>query len=346
MPLTPNRYLRCGVGLLVLATLCGLLANATVVHVMDVAALVESSDLIVSGSVSSVTEQGRGTINTACGSLMGKKLLLVLLPDETIKGAAETASLPVELGIPDSPCAISGVPSQQYGIFFLQREGPGYRFSDPTYPFLPAVRGGGSTTGPPLDRVVAKLGETLTYERSTEVEISSAIDALATIHRDSATQTLRQALETTKGEVQLRIAWKLVAHNDMTGLDLVERALSHPAALSDYWLLDLAGSLGGLKDPRAVPALKRLLETNNQRIIKGAAIALRQSASADALEPLSRLLTNNDEQARYYAVVGMGEITRQDEWAPTFPEFREHEAKYVSYWRDWAASNLARHASK
>jgi hypothetical protein len=331
----------CSVFLL-LAVFSSLVVEGTLVHAIDLASLVESSDLIVSGSVTSVTEQGRGTINTACGTLTGKKLLLVLLPDETIKGAAETASLPVELGIPEAPCAIRGVPSQQYGIFFLQREGPGYRFSDPMYPFLPAVRGGGSTTGPPLDRIVAKLGETLTYGRSTEVEISSALDALATIQRDSATQTLRQALERTNGEVQLRIAWHLLAHNDMTGLDLVERALSHPAALSDYWLLNLAGSLGGLKDPRAVPALKRLLETNNQRIIKGAAIALRQSGSADALEPLSRLLTNNDEQVRYYAVVGMGEITRQDEWAPTFPEFREHEAKYVSYWRDWAASNLPR----
>ncbi len=60
------------------------------------------------------------------------------------------------------------------------------------------------------------------------------------------------------------------------------------------------------------------------------------------MEPLSRLLNNSDEQVRYYAVVGLGEITKQDEWTPAFPEFREHEAKYLSYWRDWAASNFPR----
>ena len=103
---------------------------------------------------------------------------------------------------------------------------------------------------------------------------------------------------------------------------------------------NLAGSPGGLKDASAVPALKRLFETKDQRVIKGAAIALRQSGSADALEPLSRLLDNSDGQVRYYAVVGMGEITRQDEWTPTFPEFREHEAKYLSFWREWSDSNL------
>jgi HEAT repeat protein len=114
------------------------------------------------------------------------------------------------------------------------------------------------------------------------------------------------------------------------------------AGLSDDLHASLAASLGGLKDPKAVPALKRLLEANanDQNITKGAAIALRQSGSAEALWPLSRLLTNNNQRVRYYAVVGMGEITRQDEWTPAFPEFLEHEGKYLSHWRDWAASNV------
>jgi HEAT repeat protein len=153
-------------------------------------------------------------------------------------------------------------------------------------------------------------------------------------------------MEASSGELQLRIASRLVARNDIAGLDSVEKALLNPAGLSDYLFASLAGSLGGMKDPRAVPALKRLLATNDQRIVKGVAIALRQSGSADALGPLSNLLSNSDEQVRYYAVVGMGEITKQDEWTPAFPEFREHEAKYLSYWRDWGQSNLPREAVK
>ena len=143
---------------------------------------------------------------------------------------------------------------------------------------------------------------------------------------------------------QVRVASKLIARNDLDGLDLVEKSLLYPAGRSTYLLETLAGSLGGLKDPRAIPALKRLLETNDQRIVKGAAIALRQSGSADALDPLSHLLNNGDEQVRYYAVVGLGEITRQDEWTPTFPEFRQHEDKYLSYWRGWTESNLPHQA--
>jgi hypothetical protein len=346
---TPRkRGLLYRVGFFVLAASYGFPANGTIVHLIDVAALVESSDVIISGTVVSISEDGATRINTPGGSLAGRKLLAVLAADETLKGDIQTTDLSIEFAIPEAPSPIRGIPLQQYGIFFLQRQGSHYRLSDPVYPFLPAVHDGRSTSELPLDRVIAKLGDVLTYNRSTEFETSSALEALATIQGKSATATLRHALETSSDnrQLQLRIASKLVARNDITGLDLVERALMHPAVLSDCLIGNLSGSLGGLKDPRAVPALKRLLETGNQNIVKGVAIALRQSGSKDALKPLSYLLDSEDEQVRYYAVVGMGEITKQHEWTPAYPEFHEHEAKYLSHWREWAASNLPQDSPK
>ena len=59
---------------------------------------------------------------------------------------------------------------------------------------------------------------------------------------------------------------------------------------------------------------------------------------------VSKLLGNSEEQGRYYAVVGMGEITRQDECTAAFDEFHSHKSKYLAYWRDWAASNLPHQA--
>lgn len=114
----------------------------------------------------------------------------------------------------------------------------------------------------------------------------------------------------------------------------------HPAGLSQHLLLDLAGSLGGLKDPRAVPTLAKLVKANNPDINRFAAAALRQTGSSAALEPLSHLLGDPDLQTRYYAVIGFGEITHQDDWAPAFDEFQLHEEHYLSYWRVWAQTNL------
>lgn len=221
-------------------------------HAIDVAHLVEVSDIVLVGQATSVNDEGLATIEMPSGSIPGKRLLAAVSPDEFLKGSAEASPLLlVEFLMPEAPSAMRGIPAGQYGIFFLQKGTSHYKISDPLYPFLPVVRNGRISTEPPLDRVIAKLGETLTYERSTEVEITSALDALATIQRDSATQTLRHALETIRGELQLRIAWQLVAHNDVSGLDLIENALMHPAGRSNDLLLNLAGSLGGLKDPRA-----------------------------------------------------------------------------------------------
>lgn len=345
--LTTGKFtLRYCAAFLWLSAFCASVVDGTFVHAIDVAALVASSDVIVSGTAASVTEEGRATINTACGSLAGKKLLLVLLPDETIKGAPETATVPVELVIPDAPCAIRGVPPQQYGIFFLQQAGSLYKFSDPLYPYLPAVQSGLPSNSPPLDRVVVKLGEVLTHEHSTNPEVLSSLGALSTISTKSATETLRGACDKTSGDLRLLIASTLVSRNDRTGLDVIEKALLHPSTEPNYPFVNMAASLAGLKDPQAIPALKRLLQTNEPHITKGVAIALRQSGSADAEEPLSHLLNDNDKLVRYYAVVGLGEITRQDDWTPAFDEFQKNEAKYLSHWRDWATSNLPQDTTK
>jgi len=326
--------------------LCAASVNGTAAHFIDVVALVESSDLIISGRVTNVVEQGTAATGMATGSQPNRKLLAVIAPDETLKGSTETSKLSVEFFMGDRSYGSRAILPGQYGIFFLLKGASNYKASDPSFPFLPAVPNGRPFKGPPLDRVITKLGETLMDKHSSESDISAALEALSTIQNKLATETLRTALETTNGDIQVRVASKLIARNDLDGLDLVEKSLLYPAGRSTYLLETLAGSLGGLKDPRAIPALKRLLETNDQRIVKGAAIALRQSGSADALDPLSHLLNNGDEQVRYYAVVGLGEITRQDEWTPTFPEFRQHEDKYLSYWRGWTESNLPHQARK
>lgn len=287
------------------------------------------------------------TVDTPSGPALGKAFLATLDTDQVLKGNPGSQRVHFQFSMPDAPSGYRPILQGQYGIFFLKRlANSELKECDPFYPFLPAVPGGPVSSGSPLDQVAAKLGEVLIHRGSTESEISSALSALVTIPARSATEMLQHAMETSSGDFQLRIALKLVARNDISGLDVVERALLYPAALPNNFLLSLAGSLAGLKDPRAIPMLERLLGTNDPHIIKGVAIALRQSKSADALEPLSRLLNGSDEQVRYYAVVGLGEITGQDEWTPAFDEFRTHEAKYLSHWREWAASNVQKEPRK
>lgn len=333
-------------GIVAFVSICCLTpGRATIIHAIDVAALVESSDLIISGRVTSTSQQGPTHITLPGGSIPGESFLAIISVDETLKGELENANVPVEFAVPDAPAGIRGIPNGQYGIFFLQKRTSGYGVSDPLYPFLPALPGGRPSLGLPLDRVIKKLGEVVGESASTPTEISSALEALARIQGKVSTETLRRALESSTGTVKLQVASKLVARNDLNGLEPVETALLRPGPEHEQLFPVLAGSLSGLKDPKSIPALKRLLRANNPMITKSVVIALRQSGAKEAIGPLSHLLENSDEQVRYYAVVGLGEITGQDEWTPTFAEFRRNETKYLSYWRDWAASNTRQETS-
>jgi len=329
-----------GFGSIVFAILGSTFLSGTLVHPIDLPALVEGCDLIVVGRVTSISETQARRASQPAASAPVEILEGTLAIDALLKGELEGRIVLFEFLKSGAPGAIRPVPQGQYGIFFLRGKGTSYALADPLYPFLPAVPNGHFVSGPSLDQVVAKLGEILAEANSTDEELASALDALGSTPGTFATETLRHALKATSGQRQLRIASRLVSRNDMTGLDIVETNLRQPGQLPDELHAVLAGSLAGLNDPKAIPALQRLLKTNDQQIARWAVVALRQTHSADALEPLSQLLTNSDAWVRYHAVVGLGEITGQDEWTPAFDEFRQNEAKYLSHWRDWAATNL------
>ncbi len=320
--------------------LAGMPTNSTVIRTLDVASLTSQSDIIVIGKILSVTDRGPTTLDPGSGPIPASAFEAVLQVDHLLKGSPHAQNLFVDFVLPKVPIGIQGVVSGQYGLFFLAALQNELRFTDPMQPSLPAVRNAKLAPGTAQDQVTIALGQVLVAPQVPDADLFWALDALGRLKTDLARDTLRQALKSSSGNVHLDVARTLVARNDVAGLEPVESALLHPAGLSNTMISNLAGSLGGLKDPKSIPTLKRLLGTNNPQITKGVAIALRQSGSADALEPLSHLLNDGDEQVRYYAVVGLGEITNQDEWTPAFDEFRNHEAKYLTYWRDWAASNL------
>jgi hypothetical protein len=341
MMLSKRSGIYCGVAFFMLAAYWALPGSGTIGHAMDVAQLLEASDLVVVGRVSSINEGGTTTINLPGGSLLGRKFLAVLIVDEILKGTTAMSNLTIEFAVSDTPAGIQGIPLGQYGIFFLQQGQSTFRVSDPFHSFLPAEPGGKALDGPPIERVATKLGEALTDARSTQLDVSSTLDSLRLIQGKFVIEILRQALHDSSGQLRLRIASTLVSRGDIAAMDLVEAALLRPGDLPEYLRSDLAGSLAGLKDPRSIPALKRLLKTKDQQITWAVAIALRQIGSTEALEPLSELLNDSNETTRYRAVAGMGEITKQDEWTPAFNEFRSREAYYISYWRQWASANLS-----
>src|SRR5258708_2206189 len=314
--------------------------KSTVIRTLDVASLTSQADIIVIGQIISVTDRGPTTLDLGGGPIPATDFEAVLQVDQLLKGSPHAQNLFVDFVLPQMPIGIQGVASGQYGLFFLVALQNQLRFTDPMHPSLPAVRNVRLPPGAVLDQVTVALGQVLTAPQVPDADLFWALDALGRLKTDLARDTLRQALRSSSGNIRLDVARTLVARNDIAGLGPVEVALLHPDGLSSNMISNLAGSLGGLHDPQAVPSLSKLIASSNAETRLGAAIGLRQSQSAAALIPLSHVLNDMDPRTRYYAVVGMGEITKQDEWTPAFDEFLNHEAKYLSYWRDWAQSNL------
>jgi len=326
---------------IVMAFLATASANSTLVPPLDVPLLVNQADAVVIGQIISVTELGGTTLDLGRGPITATDFVAELRADKVIKSATPSSpTLTLHFAVPESPVGIQRVVVDQFGLFFLSTAHGEFHFTDPFHPALPSMRDARVPPGAILDQVTIILGQVLEASSASDSDRSRSLAAFDSLKTPVANDTLHHALSNTSGDAKLDIARALVARNDIVGLAPVEHALLHPTGLSENMISNLAGSLAGLKDPTSIPTLRQLLALQDQRVRRAVAVALRQTSSPDALKPLSQLLTNDDITVRYYATVGMGEITAQDQWTPAFDEFRDHESKYLSYWREWAESNL------
>jgi hypothetical protein len=71
-------------------------------------------------------------------------------------------------------------------------------------------------------------------------------------------------------------------------------------------------------------------------IRRGVAGALRRTKSPKAVNGLSRALEDPDSEVRYWGVVGLAELTEQNDWRPSEPAFKSDESKFLSHWKEWA----------
>jgi HEAT repeat protein len=152
-----------------------------------------------------------------------------------------------------------------------------------------------------------------------------------------STQFLQVASHLYEPTVRLNAVAGLLMRNDISGLQsAAEALLGRPAApLSEVTQNLLAGIAQGVKNPLAVPTLTTLLRQGDDPVRRAAAAALLNTASPGAIDALARALDDGDYQVRYYAVVGLADITGQRGWRPSRDVFRAREASYLSHWKEW-----------
>ena len=130
----------------------------------------------------------------------------------------------------------------------------------------------------------------------------------------------------------------LLRRNDLAGLPMAVSALLQAAGTYPPEVtVNLAGALSySVRDPRAIPALGRLLKEGTTPVRRAAASGLMFIASPAGTDALVQALDDSDSQVRRYAVTGLADITHQSAWRPRTAGYQEAEGRYLAFWREWA----------
>ncbi len=285
--------------------------------------LTNNADLIIIGRVSSISNAGRATATLGI--------------DKVVKGEADARTVDFEF-FPNRPSAYVRIQPELFGMFFLKWNEAvgGYRILDPTYPAVIAPANASLSKEGGLERTVNVVGQVLLTSRAAE-DRRVAVTVLSGALTDRATELLRQGAKDKDLVVRMQSISALLNRNDIEMLAIAERTLLNPPAGAEQYLLDnISGALEGIKDPRAVPALQRLLRSSNSRTRHGAVSALRQMRVMEAVEGLVIALGDNNRDVRYQGVIGLAELNGQNQWAPDIGSFESDEQKYLDHWKEWS----------
>jgi hypothetical protein len=282
---------------------------------LDVERLTRSADLIVIGRVT-----GDGSFNV----------------DKVVKG--ETASNVIKMEFqPEVPTVFGPIEPSTLGMYFLVRNANGaYRPAEPAYPFLITRADASLTEEPPLDRVVSIIGQVLLKPGPIN-DRRLAVEILSGAPTDAATELLRQAVRDKDDVIRMQSISALLNRGDVETLAIAEPILlKAPAKTDDYLLQNVASAVEGIKSPRAIPALQRLLRSSDSRTRISAISAIRHMHVQEGVEALVIALGDANRDVRYEAVVGLAELNKQDQWTPAVDAFAENEQRYLDHWKEWS----------
>jgi hypothetical protein len=336
----------CKAVLVFFVVIAAIVTTAIPVPVLSVSDLMERSDLIVVGSVVFVQEVGASTVEIGARSVKAHEMQCTVQLYGTLKGTTDGRELSFRYSLPEEPIGYATISAPSYEIIFLKKGENGYSLTDPYYPSLPAIPGTAVTDGntDTLGGITLHLDAVVRSTTAPPAQRQRALYALSTIGGSQSTGALQAGLVQSDQALRLNAAAYLLQRNNLSGLKAAEVALlTPPDDVPRYVLHNLAyGISEGVKDPVAVPSLKKLLHVEDVETRRAAASALWHVGTKSAEGPLASALNDPDLAVRYQAVWGLAQMAGQTAWAPNLEVFRAHEAKYVKHWHEWAATGTQR----
>ena len=263
--------------------------------------------------------------------------------EHVLKGNFGGRPLTIHFLWPDEGIGYKIIVSGTFGIFFLRGGDDAYEVADSYHAYVPAVPGFPAVGGSCLEQVVAGLADVFQARGSAIPDRWirwDAVNALGTVKEPSATAALEAAARDEDLLVRVWAIRALIARDYLPALKLAGKVrVVGPVPGTENLTASLGATISGVKDPKAVPLLLPLLSSTDVNVRRGAAGALANIPDLRALGPLGEALYDPDHDVRYYAVVGLGKITGQNQWTPSIATFNRNEKKLLEHWRGWARAH-------
>jgi hypothetical protein len=314
--------------------------------VIDLARLVNGSDVIAVGEIVSVQDRGTESFPYAGRTFSGRRMEGFLRVYRIVKGSTGRHSLSFKFINPDDFIGYGSILRGQFGMFFLKgSQRSGYEPTSPYYPFILAA-----ATSPAKqynnvpDQIVEEIRTFMDSPATSQGERRMAVNWLGTLRTENSIGALRKLLRDADPEASIEAATGLMKWGDLHALKKAVELLINPPPVSNETLFwGLAQALGdGIRAPSAIPSLVPLLSAKEPYARRAGASALRETHSKDAIGPLSFALYDPDHMVRYQAVIGLAEITGQNEWGPSIDHFAKQEDRFLEHWRDWVRDHGSR----
>jgi hypothetical protein len=304
---------------------------------LDLERLTNDADLIFIGRVNSTRARPPITTLVEAPGVVAQPMIASLSIDRLVKGVISAQTVDAEFVLVNVPSRYTRIEPTQFGIFFLKKNAQGtYGVLDPTYPYVVAPSNPTVSVERGLDLVVDLVGQVLLGATSIE-DRRLAVKTLSSARTEKATGLLRQGAKDRDAVVRMQSISALLNRDDVATLEAAETILLNPPADTEQYLLDnVSAALEGVRNPRAIPILQRLLKSSDSHTRLSVVAALRQMHISNAIEGLVIALSDENRDVRYEGVIGLAELTNQSEWGPAIDTFQKDEQRYLDHWKEWA----------
>jgi hypothetical protein len=300
--------------------------------------LVDASDVIAIADVTVAEGAGRINVDVDGNTLEAVPYQADVQPIRFLKGSGPQ-HIAVSFFTPLEYVGYPGVASSRQMVFLKFRDGL-YSFVDPHYPTLPVTASAdvGAPATDPLEGVIIELGKVLASPSEPAGKKWQVMSIAYALRSFPIYMSYLRAAVTAANQPDLkyRIQAELITRDDLTDLPTVGDLLLKGGLTDRQREMFLSAISNVLKDPRALPTLRRLLSSETLSVRRAAAEAMWHIGDPSEIKDLLRLLSDEDDRIRFCAVRGLAIAVNEPSWGPSPGEFEEHEDKYIQHWLEWA----------